>query len=276
MMRSPLPLAALLIAQFLWSAIAAGHGTHEERVELYTAKLAREPGDVNARHELALAYVENEEWEHALEQLDLASAMLKPDSGLDFSVTRARALAIGGKTEEAREVLDRFLVKNPADAPARLERARIFAALSLPSESLTDYRLAMANFTKPDADIYLEVATALGRQGENEEAISLVEKGISAQGNEPSLIQMALELETAAGKYDAALSRLAILEKQAPRPEPWMARRAELLAKAGRAEESRAAWTALKQHLSSLPNLERGTPDFLALSAKADAALAAH
>ena len=55
-----------------------------------------------------------------------------------------------------------------------------------------------------------------------------------------------------------------------------MARRAELLALAGRLDEARAAWSALKQHLSSLPNLQRGTPDFLALSAKADAALLPH
>jgi hypothetical protein len=84
-----------------------------------------------------------------------------------------------------------------------------------------------------------------------------------------------MDLQLAAKDYDGALSRIDTMQKSAPRPEPWMAKRAELLADAGRVEESRAAWQALLTHLSTLPNLERGSHSMSILSEKAHLALAA-
>jgi hypothetical protein len=65
------------------------------------------------------------------------------------------------------------------------------------------------------------------------------------------------------------------MRQSAPRPEPWMARRASILAQAGRIEESRAAWQALVDHLSALPNLERGSHAMSTLMEQAKQALAA-
>ena len=84
----------------------------------------------------------------------------------------------------------------------------------------------------------------------------------------------ALELELMLGRYDDALARVEVLQKSAPRPEPWIARRASVLAQAGRFNESKAAWQALITHIQALPNLERGSHSMQLLTEQAQQALA--
>jgi hypothetical protein len=84
-----------------------------------------------------------------------------------------------------------------------------------------------------------------------------------------------MELEIITGDFDSALKRVDQLQKFAPRPEPWMAKRASLLAQAGRIADSRAAWQSLLAHLSALPNLERGSKPMKLLAEQAHQALAA-
>ncbi|MBC8128448.1 MAG: tetratricopeptide repeat protein [Gloeobacteraceae cyanobacterium ES-bin-144] len=265
-------LAAIVcVFPFLLGTNAQGHGAHDELVSECLEMLEKTPDDPAMRHRLAMAYVHHGDWELALIELDKLDGSLT-----DSRLTRARALMLGSRHEQARVLLDAILEKSSEDSQALLERARVFAALKKPTESLADYRNALNLTTIPNPEFCLEMAEILTAQNQTDEALVVIQKGLTTNGDVPTLLLRSLELETATGKYDAALSRLAVLEKQAPRPEPWMARRAELLAQAGRAEEARAAWIALKQHISELPNLQRGTPDFLALSAKADAALASH
>jgi tetratricopeptide (TPR) repeat protein len=253
---------------FILGTNAHGHGAHDELVSECLEKLEKAPNESAIRHRLAMAYVQHGDWELALIELDKLD-----DSVVDCRLTRARALLLGKQHEKSRELLDALVTKSPENPLVLTERARVFGGLRKPAESLADYRMALKFMPRLDPLFCLEMADALISQERQEEALAVIQKGIAALGDVPVLLLRALEIETATGKTEAALSRIAILEKQAPRPEPWMARRAELLAKAGRADEARAAWTALKNHLSSLPNLQRGTPDFLALSAKADAAL---
>ena len=74
--------------------------------------------------------------------------------------------------------------------------------------------------------------------------------------------------------FEAALRRVEEARQGAPRPEPWMARRATVLAQAGRIEESRAAWKALAKHLESLPDQERTSHAMSRLAEEARQALA--
>jgi hypothetical protein len=53
-----------------------------------------------------------------------------------------------------------------------------------------------------------------------------------------------------------------------------MAKRASILAQAGRIPESKAAWQALADHLNALPNLERGSHAMSKLAQDAKLALA--
>ncbi len=99
--------------------------------------------------------------------------------------------------------------------------------------------------------------------------------GIEKLGPIPSLVIRAMDLEIATKNFAAALTRVEAMRQSAPRPEPWMAKRASILAQAGRIQESRAAWQALVEHLAALPNLERGSHAMSKLTAEAKQALAA-
>jgi tetratricopeptide (TPR) repeat protein len=265
-------LAAIVcLFPFILGTNLQGHGSHDEQVAECLEKLETAPNDQMMRHRLATAYVHHGDWELALIELDKLD-----ESAMDSRLTRARALLLGAQYEKSKELLDAILEKSPVDSQALLERARVFTGLGKNAESLANYRMVLNLTPQPEPGLCLEIADILTDQKLQKEALAVVQKGITTRGEEPALLMRAMEIEIATGNFDGALTRLASLEKQAPRPEPWMARRAELLAQAGRTEESRAAWSALKQHLSSLPNLQRGTPEFLVLSAKADAALTTH
>jgi hypothetical protein len=65
-----------------------------------------------------------------------------------------------------------------------------------------------------------------------------------------------VDLEAAAGRYDAALARLDAVIAVVPNPERLLAQRGNLLSRAGRPWEAREAWT------SALAGLEaRGAKD---------------
>ncbi len=265
-------LAAIAcVLPFIFGTNAQGHGAHDELVSECLEMLESSPNDPTIRHRLAIAYVHHGDWELALVELDKLG-----DSATDTRLTRAQALMLGGRYDQAKGLLDVILEKSPDNSQALVERARVFVALKMPAESVTDYRTAMNLTARPDPAFTLEMAEVLKTQNQIVEAHTVIQKGLTTNGDVPALLLRAMEMEIVAGKYDAALSCIAILEKQAPRRETWMARRAELLAQAGRTEDARAEWTVLKNHISSLPNLQRGTPDNLALIAKADAALASH
>ena len=260
-----------LVFLLLLSAFAHGHGAHDEFVAECLEELRENPADQAVRYKLSVAYVQHGDGELALIELSQLEG-----AAIDTSLTRAQALILCGRHDDARKLLDSVLEKSPENSQALLERARAFSLLKNPGMSLMDYRAAMNLTPSPNPEFCLEMAEMLIVHSQPAEALTVIQKGLSARGEVPMLLLRAMEMEIAAANYDAALSHLAVLEKQAPRPEAWMARRAELLAQAGRAEASRASWASLKQRIAALPNLQRGTPELLSLSAKADAGLASH
>lgn len=265
---------SILAAWVVLIGSVSGHGTHDERVRTYSAKVALDSSDLASRHALALAHVEGGAWQLALSELDAAENLRKPDSNLDFSVTRAKALVAGGKFTGARLVLDAFLEKSPADPQGLLERSGVFDALQMPAESLADFRRAMAVIESPEPSLCLEFADKLVGRNLADEASKVIQKAIAEKGEMTPLVLKALDLETATSQWELALTRIDFLENAAPRKEPWIGRRAILLTKAGRDSESHAAWRGLLARINALPNLERGTPAMLQLAEDARHALA--
>jgi tetratricopeptide (TPR) repeat protein len=170
---------------------------------------------------------------------------------------RGDALLVAGEFPKAKEALGRQLVSHPECARAWLLRARAEERMGEETVSLADYREAFRRIASPDPDLVQEVATALATHGCEKEAAQVLATGIAKLGKIPSLVLRAVELEIAMKDFDAALRRVDEARQTAPRPEPWMARRAAVLAQAGRIEESRAAWNALAEHLECLPDQER-------------------
>ena len=262
----------LLAILCLLPALALGHGALHEKIDNLRAAVAKKPDDAVLRRKLAAVYCAHGDWQQALGELERAE-LLAPDCP-EVDLLRGQALLSGDRPAEAKKSIDEFLAVQPPNAQALRLRARAFAELKDPERSRADYRASL-KLGVTDPDLVLESADALNANGHAEEAVQLLAAALAQVGEIPVLVRRAMELEISTGQFDSALKRVDRLQKFAPRPEPWMAKRASLLAQAGRVSESRAAWESLLAHLSELPNLERGSKPMNLLAEQARRALAA-
>jgi predicted Zn-dependent protease len=262
--------AILLAAAF---PHASAHGTHSSLMALLDERLAKQPENGRLWFQRALLQFEHDDWAAASQ--DLAKAELLAPGEFPVRWWQGKILDQEGKPQQAKVVLDAFLTKSPDHSGALASRARVETKLGLHKEALDDFRAALAN--QPDAgpDLIQETAQALATQGNTDESIRVLETGSARLGNVPSLQLSILEIEVNAGRFESALARLKQLEQSAPRPEPWMEKRASILAEAGRPGESNAAWRALIAHLNALPAAERSSHSMTLLSERARQAVAA-
>lgn len=246
-------LGSLLL--LLQAGSVLGHGGYHERIAQLTAETKKNPSDPLLRFELANLHGQHGDLQLSLQNLDRVDA-LAPGKFLT-DLLRGEAFFVAGKWSRAKEALDRQVASHPECARAWLVRARAEQRMAQDTPSLADYREALKRTPSPDPDLVQEVAGALATHSCETEAAQVLATGIERLGKIPSLVLPALDLEVKLKNFDAALRRVEDAQKDAPRPEPWMARRASVLEQAGRIEESRAAWRALAQHLHSLPERER-------------------
>jgi tetratricopeptide (TPR) repeat protein len=250
---------------------AAGHGAYHDVVASITTKLKSQPDDAGLRFKLAQAHIGHGEWRACLDETDRVERLapgIYPTGYL-----RGLALHTGGRDQEARAALDAFLAKNPEHAQARATRARALVKLGQPAQAVPDFEKAVKLSTHPDSGLILDFAAVYNQLGQTADASRVIDRALPASGDTSALLRRALEIEGAAGAWDSALARIEALRQTAPRPEPWMAERARLLARARRDDQARSAWTALRDHLNALPSLERGSPQNASLLTEARLAL---
>lgn len=264
--KLPRLLPVLFIAALLLTGRSSGHGAYHDVVAALSAELQRNPNDAALRYKLAEAHAGHEDWRSCIREIKLVERLAPSVYPTDF--LRGFALHLAGKEEEAEKVLDVFLAGSPRHQDALATRGRVLVKLGRPAEAAADFQRAVDLATVPQPDMIAELATCHAQAGKTKEACETIDAGLRAAGDVPSLLLCALEIETKAGAWDAALGRIDALQKSAPREEPWMARRAELLHQAGRSDESQTAWRSLRDRLLSLPNLERGTPQNASLLAE--------
>jgi tetratricopeptide (TPR) repeat protein len=243
-----------------------GHGAYHDVVSEISQALERSPEDAALRFKLACAHQEHGEWTLALAELERVDRLAPGVHGTGF--VRGQALAAGNHWQAAKGVLDQFLQDHAGHAGALVQRGRVLLKLQKPEEAGKDFEKALGLQSNAPVDWWLDAAQA-------GDAVGTLRRALNAAGSDPQLLSASLDAELKAGSFDEALQRLAELQRTAPRPEPWMARRAEVLQAAGRAAEARAAWTLLRTHLLALPNLERGTPLLAGVFAQTEKALGA-
>ena len=270
--QRPGPLLLAIAGLLSLATPGFGHGGFHERLAQLAADLEKNPRDARLHFELADVNCQHGDWQTSLLNLDRVEE-LAPGKYLT-GLVRGQDWLAAGKPEKARQALDPLLAAHPECARAWLLRARAARQLGDAAGSLADYRAALNRAPVWEPDWVQEMADALVAQGRTKEATQVLAAGIGKLGEVPALVLRSLELELVEKNFDAALRRVEALRQTAPRPEPWMARRASVLAQAGRIEESRAAWQALVDHLAALPNLERGSHALSKLAEAARQALA--
>jgi tetratricopeptide (TPR) repeat protein len=250
---------------------AFAHGALHERITEVRTQLSTRPADPGLHLEFIDLCCRHGDWSDALARIDALEALAPSSPSIDFF--RGQALLGVHRFGEAKAALDRFLGTQTAHSQALAIRARVHRALKATDASLADYRASLQATSTWDRDLVQEVADVLAATNHPEEALRVVTRALEKLGAYPSLLTRALELELRLGRFDAALARVDVLEKMSPRPEPWMAKRANVLATAGRSAEARNAWEALLTHLDALPNLDRGSPAIARIAEQARAAL---
>jgi tetratricopeptide (TPR) repeat protein len=276
MIRRFLPSLALLLAVLALAPVPlrADEEVDEEIHEL-TALIAAQPENAELYLERGELYRQVENWQAALSDYDRAQKLDPALHVIDFA--RGRLYLETGKASQARTALDRFLEKFPSHGEARMMRARALVQLRQPTAAIADYDAAIANFHPPTPDLYHERAKAIAALGPKREldAIASLDEGISRLGPLVSLQMHAIDLELSSRRFDAAIARLETISNKSKRKEYYLLQKGDILKKAGRHADAKAAWKEAVTRIQALPPKARGHWKTRELSAKLEALLLA-
>ena len=256
--RRALTCAGLILGLALPPA-ARAHGDRDARLAAVSRKIAAAPRDAAlylARGELRRV---RREWTQALSDYGRAAALDPRMTAVDLC--RATLWLDAGLPGRARPLLERFLRTAPHHAAARLALARAHAETGRAGDAARELSRAIADDRDPRPELYLAHAALLeAGSGGREEALGALDRGVARLGSIVTLELAAVALELDLGRTDGALARIARIEAQSDRKEPWTLRRGEILERAGRCEDARRLYAAALARLAPSGAPERG-PD---------------
>ena len=240
---------ALLLAG---SAITYAHGPVHEQILILTAELEQHPDDpvrLSRRGELLLLHGLPADAQKDFERV----ATLRPrDITNEFHLGQA-SLDLGATNDAVRR-LERFVTERPDSVPGHQSLFRALRLAGRPREAAAQLDAAITLSPDPLPDWYLEQARALqDASASAEEILRPLDAGIARLGPLPALELMAVEVEQQRGTPDRALARLDALAARAERKERWIARRGDVLLKAGRTNEARLEYQSSLRAIDALP-----------------------
>ncbi len=245
------------------AALVRAHPEIEGALERLNPLIAASPANAVLYLERGELYAQHEDWVQA-EANYLRAAELSPQLPGLARLRGALALRTGN-AQEACQHLNRALRLDPRDAEASILRSRARAATSDRAGALRDLETALQLIEFPRPELFLERA-ALVRAAP--EAIRSLDAAIARVGPVHTLQLRALQLEESAGLFEAALARLAAMAAQSERKEIWLKRRGDLLLRAGRPVEARAAYSDARAAIEQLPVWLRTSPGAAKLAAE--------
>lgn len=261
------------VAWMVLTGFASGHGDLHDSIQAATLKIQEAPADSSRLLERAKLYAAHEDPARAYADFDRAEAL-----GADPAAVapgRAKLHLTTGRYAEACHSLDDLLRHEPRQVEALLIRARARAGLHDAAGSAADYTAAIVASPHPEPEYYLERAEVLSRATppQTDAAIRGLDEGLARLGKTIVTLQLAaLDLETGAGRFEAALSRINAAAASAPRKELWLSRRGDLLVRAGRPVEARQSYQEVLKCLDALPprvHAARATSDLEAHARRA-------
>jgi tetratricopeptide (TPR) repeat protein len=185
---------------------------------------------------------------HDQERAVLEELAERPD---DVDVVAGATLLDAGWARMAKLRFEAVLARRPDRDDARIGRARAWMRLAHPEEASVDYAAALDRMAEPRPAYALEQRDALLALGRREEALDALDRAMARIGMVPTLQLAAADVALDLGRTDDALRRLDALLAQSPNHPLWMSRRGQILERAGRSEEARAAYAHALDHLHS-------------------------
>ena len=243
-------------------AVAIADDFHAE-VQLATERILAAPDD-------AALYVKRGDLYLEELFLDLAAAdygkalELEPESH-PATLGLARALQKKNQHKSALAILNKALVRKPDDVNARVTRAESRRAMGDHLEAARDYDHVIRSFKqshRPVPEYYLASAQAWHDAGEQYlgRAIAVLDQGLKALGNLPTLQVYAIELERERGHHAAALDRTNSVLGEANRRETWLYLRGQIHIEAGDYASAASDFVDALAAIDRLPEFRRHTP----------------
>ncbi len=221
-------------------------------------EVAKHPEDPKAHLARARVLQMKGEWDAALEEAEVAASR----GGDPDLVGQARAFVYldAGFPRMAKMELDRVLARRPDLWALVFERGRAWLAIGNAEEAARDFGESIAKGPTPSPEQVVMQKDALLSIGKKEEALRALDAGMGRVGHVVSLEMPAIDLEMELGRPERALGRMDALAKTGP-PNPfWIARRGEILDKAGRGAEARAEYEKALGLIVQQPAERRSRP----------------
>jgi protein O-GlcNAc transferase len=238
--------SAALCLTFASPRSSWAHPGMDEQEQAVEQELARRPEDAEMHLRRGRILAERGEWQAALDSYERARTFGADPARVD--VVSGAALLDAGWPQMAKQRFDDALERDPDRDDARLGRARAWTKLDQPEAAAADYAVALDRMTEPRPAYALEQRDVLVALDRREEALAALDRSIARIGVVPTLQLAAIDLALDLGRHDDALARIDGLLKGSPGHPLWIARRAEILERAGRPEEARVAYAkALEQ-----------------------------
>ncbi len=236
---------------------AWAHEDLDEQIAALTMRVREDRLNATLYFERAELYRARGEGAHAAADYDRALRLNPALSAVHLA--RAMLALDAGEPAAALVAVDRFLAAHPAHADAHRVRARALVQLGRPHEAVADFSAAIAAQSRPLPEDYLERAHAAAAAGPSGIAGALrgLDEGLDRLGPVVSLQLYAMDLEIQQGQYDRALARLETIAARSVRQETWLVQRAQILERAGRSADARAAYREALAMLTALPGPAR-------------------
>ena len=231
-----------------------------EALETINRRLADTPKDPALLVQRSQLYTLRAQYDLAVADLNQADQL----GGLPtLQYEKAKLFLTAGWNETGLEHANKYVAANPNDYQGYLVRARLLAKLNRYPESADDYFRVMEKNRDTTLEIFIEGAKAVTTEdgAHLSQALKMLEQGISRIGPVVTLQTAALEAELRQNQWDAALARVDKITAAMPRKDSWIAKRGDILVKAGRYDEARKTYQQALDAIQKLNANQRRHPD---------------
>jgi tetratricopeptide (TPR) repeat protein len=238
---------------------AFAHGDLHERITAVTTEIRDQPNNAVLYLKRGELHGMHEEWAQAEADFDKAE---KLDAKLiNVSLARSRVLLARKRFKDAQAEVERYLSAQPKHSAALIIRAQAQAGQKQFAKAAETWAQVIETADRSDVEPYYERARALVAVGsdQTDAALKTLDEGLAKLGKVPALGLYAIQLEVARKRYDAALNRLDDMIPKTGRKETWLELRGDILASAGRKDESQKTYAKALEELQALPTRVRST-----------------
>jgi len=221
----------------LTSANVSAHDGLHEQIIAVTKEIKKDSQNFSLYLKRGELYRLHQEWKNAERDFNQVEK-LNPNLTL-VDLGRGKLWLDAQRFSVAKQVLERFLAKEPNSFEGLLTFARVLARLKETQKAFGYFTQAIVLSPPDSAEIYLERTQMLADAGKIDQALHGLDEGVEKLGGLVTLQSAAIDLEVRRKNYNAALARLEKLSAAMPRKETFLLRRGEILLQAGRICEAR-------------------------------------